>query len=149
MKYFGYFGTALMIVAAFCGLNDLLFAVSSAFGMPMTIAGLAWTIEAPVLGATMFQIMGTLIGFAISFQFDPNNETAAKYRVDRAKVEAIEKMERIGDGARATVGSPVRLGLEKHRVAITQPTPTPAVESADAEQKKSSNVVKMASASAA
>ncbi len=122
MKYFGYFGTALMIVAGFCGLNDLLFAVSSAFGMPMTIAGLGWTIDTPVLGATIFQIMGTLIGFAISFQFDPNNETAAQYRVDRAKVEALEKMERIGEGARATVGA----RAEARRVRVSDPQAAPA-----------------------
>lgn len=151
MKYFGYFGTALMIVAAFCGLNDLLFAVSGAFGMPMTIAGLAWTIDAPVLGATMFQIVGTLIGFAISFQFDPNNETAAKYRVDRAKAEALEKMERIGDGARVTVGSPIRAELTGHRVEITEPTATLKLSNPEKKKKKkdATNVVEISSVTAA
>lgn len=146
MKYFGYFGTALMIVAAFCGLNDLLFAVSSAFGMPMTIAGMGWTIDTPVLGATMFQIIGTLIGFAISFQFDPNNETAAKYRVDRAKVEAIEKMERIGDGARATVGAQARAGAGSRRVRVSDPKPAPAYQ---LEAKPAKKDAKVASATAA
>ena len=33
-------GTTLMVVAGFCGLNEVLFLVSSHFGMPTAIAGL-------------------------------------------------------------------------------------------------------------
>ena len=138
MKYVGYLGTALMIVAGFCGLNHVLFVVSGAFGMEMTIAGLGWTLDTPVLGSWVFQAGGTLVGFAISFLYDPNNETAAKFRTDRAKAVALEKMERIGDGARVTVGSGARHGGERRRVCVSPPTVAPAIKPQKKMGKKAS-----------
>jgi F0F1-type ATP synthase assembly protein I len=70
-------GTTLMVVAGFCGLNEVLFLVSSHFGMPTAIAGLGWALDHAVLGSPVFQVVGTLVGFAVSFLYDPNNETVA------------------------------------------------------------------------
>jgi hypothetical protein len=137
MTYIGYFGTALMIVAGFCGLNEILFTVSSEFGMPTTIAGLGWALDHDVLGSPVFQALGTAVGFVLSFLYDPNNETGAKFRTDRAKAHAREKMERIGDGARVTVGSPARDRASKRRVRISPPKPTPAIRQKDAGEKVS------------
>jgi hypothetical protein len=67
MTYIGYFVTALMIVAGFCGLNEILFAVSSEFGMPTTIGGLGWALDHAVLGSPVFQALGTAVGFVLSF----------------------------------------------------------------------------------
>ena len=135
MTYIGYFGTALMIVAGFCGLNEILFAVSSEFGMPTTIGGLGWALDHAVLGSPVFQALGTAAGLVLSFLYDPNNETGAKFRTDRAKVVALEKMERIGDGARVTVGSPARDRASKRRVRISAPEPAPAIRQNDADEK--------------
>jgi hypothetical protein len=135
MTYIGYFGTALMIVAGFCGLNEILFAVSSEFGMPTTIGGLGWALDHAVLGSPVFQALGTAAGFVLSFLYDPNNETGAKFRTDRAKVVALEKMERIGDGARVTVGSPARDRASKRRVRISAPKAAPAIRQNDADEK--------------
>lgn len=127
MKYVGYSGTVLMIVAGFCGLNEILYLASSYFGLPTTIAGLDWALDHAVFGSPVFQVAGTAAGFAISFLFDPNNETAAAYRTGRAKAEALEKIERIGDGARVTVGSSLRARKARPRVGIGPPRPLPAI----------------------
>ena len=83
----------------------------------------------------MFQALGTAVGFVLSFFYDPNNETGAKFRTDRAKVVALEKMERIGDGARVTVGSPARDRASKRRVRISAPKAAPAIRQNDADEK--------------
>ena len=51
------------------------------------------------------------------------------------KVVALEKMERIGDGARVTVGSPARDRASKRRVRISAPKPAPAIRQNDAGEK--------------